>query len=71
MTASDGGNPDGAEGAGTPPGAPRWVKAVAVVVGVLAVLLIVAKVTGLGGEHGPGRHLSGLEALTAAVGGLG
>ncbi|MGC5077768.1 hypothetical protein [Agrococcus sp. DT81.2] len=39
-----------------PPGAPMWVKAGAVVVGVvLLVALAVALLSG--GDHGPGRHL--------------
>ena len=50
-------------------GMPRWVK---VALGVaLAVLLVVvlAMLTGVGGEHGPGRH-SGLRdpSMTEAVG---
>lgn len=36
---------------------PRWVKVVAVVVGVLIVLVVAVMLFG-GGNHGPGRHLS-------------
>lgn len=36
---------------------PRWVKISLIIVAVLMLLFIVLKVTGLGGEHGPGRHL--------------
>lgn len=37
-------------------GMPRWVK-VSLIVGLALVLLFVlAQVTGLGGDHGPGRH---------------
>ncbi len=43
-------NPD------TPPRAPRWVKVLAVIVGCLALLALILVWTGLGGEHGPGRH---------------
>jgi hypothetical protein len=39
-----------------PPRAPRWVKVSAIIVGVLILLVLIAKLTGLGGEHGPGRH---------------
>jgi hypothetical protein len=42
-----------------PPGTPRWVIIIGVVVGALIVLFLVLKLTGIGGEHGPGRHLSG------------
>ena len=40
----------------TPPRVPRWVKALAVIAGVLALLVLILMLTGLGGEHGPGRH---------------
>lgn len=46
-------------GLGTPPGMPRWVKIAAIVVGVLILLFLVLQLTGVGGEHGPGRHMSG------------
>ena len=65
-------------GPDTPPGMPRWVKVAAIVVGVLFLLFVVLQLTGIGGEHGPGRHMSGLvptsdisvtedHALTAAT----
>ncbi len=44
---------------GTPPGMPRWVKIAAIVVGLLILLFVVLQLTGIGGEHGPGRHMSG------------
>ena len=47
--------PDG----GSTTGAPRWVKVSGVIVLVLVVLFVVLKLTGLGGEHGPGRHSPG------------
>ncbi|WP_274560814.1 hypothetical protein [Streptomyces spiramyceticus] len=40
-----------------PPAAPRWVKVFAIIVGVLILLVVIAKLTGLGGDHGPGRHM--------------
>ena len=43
----------------SPPRAPRWVKVAAVVVGVLILVFLVLQLTGIGGEHGPGRHMSG------------
>lgn len=36
------------------PGAPRWVKVAAIIVGVVALLVVVLIVAG--GRHGPGRH---------------
>ena len=44
---------------GASPGMPRWVK-VFVIVGLAVVFLVaVAKITGVGGDHGPGRHGGG------------
>ncbi|MGM1060854.1 hypothetical protein [Saccharothrix sp. Mg75] len=40
----------------TPPGVPRWVKVLAVIAGALILLALIVMLTGLGGEHGPGRH---------------
>ena len=40
-----------------PPGTPRWVKVFGIVALVLLLLMAIAFITGLGGEHGPGRHL--------------
>lgn len=39
------------------PGAPRWVKISGIIAIVLVLLVIAALVTGVGGPHGPGRHL--------------
>jgi hypothetical protein len=36
---------------------PRWVKVFGIVVLVLALLVVVLMATGLGGEHGPRRHM--------------
>jgi hypothetical protein len=38
-------------------GAPGWVKVFGTIVLVLAVLLAIVIATGIGGPHGPGRHL--------------
>jgi hypothetical protein len=44
------------ERGGSDAGMPRWVK-VSLIVGLALVLLFVlAQVTGLAGDHGPGRH---------------
>jgi hypothetical protein len=51
---------------GTPPSTPRWVKVFGIIVIILVVIFIILKVTGIGGEHGPGRHLSS-EAVDQSV----
>jgi hypothetical protein len=43
---------------GSPPRMPGWVKWSAIVIGILIVVFVVLQLTGLGGEHGPGRHKS-------------
>ena len=45
-----------------PPGMPRWVKATIVVIGVLVALFVILKIAGVGGEYGPGRHMSSAPA---------
>lgn len=42
-------------------GMPRWVKAFLLVGLLLVLLFVVGKVTGVGDEHGPGRHGGGDE----------
>lgn len=55
-------------GAARPPRAPRWVKVSAVLVAVVVLLLLaVLKLTGAGGEHGPGRHTGAAGAQAGAV----
>lgn len=39
------------------PGTPRWVKVTGIIVIVLVLLVGIILVTGVGGEHGPGRHI--------------
>jgi len=39
------------------PGTPGWVKAAGIVIGVLVLLSAIVIFTGVGGPHGPGRHL--------------
>ena len=54
-------NPDSppAVDCATPPGMPRWVKVTGIVVGILILLFVVLQLTGVAGQHGPGRHFSG------------
>ncbi|WP_092938576.1 hypothetical protein [Rhizobium sp. 9140] len=40
------------------PGMPRWVKISGIIFGVMIFLVFTLMVTGIGGPHGPGRHLS-------------
>ena len=55
----------------TPPGMPRWVKGAAIVVGLLILVVLILQLTGLAGDHGPGRHssLGGSLPPLVAVGG--
>ena len=39
------------------PGLPRWVKVFAIIVIVLVLLVGIIMFTGVGGQHGPGRHM--------------
>ncbi len=39
------------------PGMPRWVKLAGIIALILILLLVVLMVAGVGGQHGPGRHL--------------
>lgn len=50
-----------------PPGAPRWVKVAALIVGVLILLVVIAQLTGLGGDHGPGRHVGADSAALTGI----
>jgi hypothetical protein len=42
---------------GSPPSTPRWVKVFGIIVIVLVLLLVILMFTGVGGPHGPGRHI--------------
>ncbi|MFC0274843.1 hypothetical protein ACFFIX_26395 [Metabacillus herbersteinensis] len=44
-----------------PPSTPRWVKVSGIIVISLVLLFVIMKLTGIGGNHGPGRHTSGVE----------
>ena len=39
------------------PGIPRWVKVSGLIALVLVLLVVVMMVAGVGGQHGPGRHM--------------
>ena len=53
----------------TPPAMPRWVKVAGVIVLALIVVFAVLRLTGLGGDHGPGRHMSEGVVQTVVAGG--
>jgi hypothetical protein len=38
-------------------GTPRWVKVFGIIALVLVLLVVIIMFTGVGGEHGPGRHI--------------
>ena len=39
------------------PGTPRWVKVFGIIGLVLVLLVVIIMFTGVGGKHGPGRHI--------------
>lgn len=41
----------------SPPSTPRWVKIFGIIAIVLVLLFIIIQLTGIGGDHGPGRHI--------------
>lgn len=45
-----------------PPKMPRWVQVSLIIISVLILLVVILQATGLGGEHGPGRHVNGAGA---------
>lgn len=42
----------------SPPSTPRWVKIFGIIAIVLVLLFVIIQLTGIGGDHGPGRHIS-------------
>ena len=50
---------DGRHDRGPHRGMPRWVKVSLLVGAALVALLVIGKLTGVGGDHGPGRHGGG------------
>ena len=49
------------------PGTPGWVKMVGITVIVLVLLVAIIMLTGVGGLHGPGRHMPSGGAPAANV----
>ena len=55
-------------GSGSPPSTPRWVKVLGIVVVALVLLVLIVKLTGLGGsDHGPGRHTGGGDTAPPSI----
>ncbi|WP_328996591.1 hypothetical protein OG394_18260 [Kribbella sp. NBC_01245] len=54
-----------------PPRMPRWVKLSALVVAIILLLVVIAMLTGVGGDHGPGRHTGSGSPTSAAAPTLG
>jgi hypothetical protein len=48
---------DSSDDTGVRPGTPRWVKVFGIIVIVLVLLAGIIMFTGIGGQHGPGRHM--------------
>lgn len=48
---------DASDDTGVRPGTPRWVKVFGIIVIILALLVGIIMFTGIGGQHGPGRHM--------------
>lgn len=57
----------GAKTPAGPPAMPRWVKVSSIAIGGLLLLFLILKLTGLGGEHGPGLHQSGAATADMAL----
>ena len=52
---------------GSTTGMPRWVKVFLIIGLVLVLLFVGGKVTGVGGDHGPGRHGGGGDTPSSVV----
>lgn len=48
-------------------GAPRWVRIFAIAAAALVVLVAIVLMTGIGGGHGPWRHMPSSETQTPAA----
>src|SRR6266540_4771369 len=48
---------DPSDDTGVGPGTPRWVKVFGIIVIILVLLVGIIMFTGIGGQHGPGRHI--------------
>jgi hypothetical protein len=55
----------------SPPSTPRWVKVFVIIVIVVVLLVGIILSTGVGGPHGPGRHIPSGDAVETPSGDLG
>jgi hypothetical protein len=46
-------------------GVPRWVVISGIIAAIIVLGVVIVLLTGLGGEHGPGRHEPGAESSSA------
>lgn len=46
-----------------PPSTPRWVKVSGIIAIVLILLFVIINLTGIGGNHGPSRHMPGAKQI--------
>ena len=53
---------------GSPPSTPRWVKVFGIIALVLVLLVVIIMFTGVGGPHGPGRHIPSGDAVETPSG---
>ena len=58
---------DPSEDTSVRPGTPRWVKVFGIIALVLVLLVGIIMVTGIGGEHGPGRHIPAGDTRRSSV----
>ncbi|MGM0875727.1 MAG: hypothetical protein ACQEWV_13230 [Bacillota bacterium] len=49
------------------PSTPRWVKVFGIIAIVLALLFVIMHLTGIGGNHGPGRHIPPSSSIEQGV----
>ena len=47
---------------------PRWVKVFGIIALVLVLLVVIMMFTGVGGDHGPGRHIPSGDAVETPSG---
>jgi hypothetical protein len=52
---------------GATSGTPRWVKVFLIIGLALVLLFVIGKVSGVGGDHGPGRHGGGSDTPSSVV----
>jgi hypothetical protein len=55
--------PDSNSDTGEDTRTPRWVKVFGIIALVLILLVVIMIFTGVGGDHGPGRHLPSGDAV--------